>query len=173
MANQATAQIDASAAGSNQVLTFTLGNETYGVDILRVQEIRGYSPVPPIPQAPAHVLGVLNLRGSIVPIVDLRMRFNLERAEYTPLTVIIVLSVESSVGRRDFGVVVAGVSHVIDVPKGDVKPAPELGAQVNTEFIAGLAAVSGRMVMLLDIDRLIGGGGGGGGWWGARCAPGW
>ncbi len=142
--------------GSNQVLTFTLGNETYGVDILRVQEIRGWSPVTRIPQSPAHVLGVLNLRGSIVPIVDLRMRFNLERAEYTPLTVIIVLSVESAVGRRDFGLVVDGVSDVMDVPHAEVKPAPELGAQVSTEFIAGLAAVSGRMLMLLDIDRLIG-----------------
>jgi purine-binding chemotaxis protein CheW len=144
-------------AGSNQVLTFTLGNATYGVDILRVQEIRGWSPVTRIPQSPAHVLGVLNLRGSIVPIVDLRMRFNLERAEYTPLTVIIVLSVQSAVGRRDFGVVVDGVSDVIDVAVGDVKPAPELGTQVNTEFISGLAAVSGRMLMLLDIDQLIGG----------------
>jgi purine-binding chemotaxis protein CheW len=144
------------AAGSNQVLTFTLGNETYGVDILRVQEIRGWSPVTRIPQSPPHILGVLNLRGSIVPIVDLRMRFNLERAEYTPLTVIIVLSVESAVGRRDFGVVVDGVSDVIDVPSGDVKPAPDLGAKVSTEFIEGLAAVSGRMLMLLDIDQLIG-----------------
>src|SRR3569623_1518423 len=102
-------------AGSHQVLTFVLGNETYGVDILRVQEIRGWSAVTKIPHAPSHVLGVLNLRGSIVPIVDLRMRFSLDRAEYTPLTVIIVLSVESAVGRRDFGVVVDGVSDVIDV----------------------------------------------------------
>ncbi len=143
--------------GSRQVLTFTLGEETYGVDILRVQEIRGYSTVTRIPQAPAHVLGVLNLRGSIVPIVDMRMRFNLDRAEYTPLTVIIVLSVESPAGRRDIGVVVDGVSDVIDVAVAEIKPAPELGAQVSTEFIQGLAAVSGRMVMLLDIDRLIGG----------------
>jgi len=148
-----------SAAASNQVLTFTLGEETYGVDILRVQEIRGWSPVTRIPQAPPHVLGVLNLRGSIVPIVDLRMRFNLDRAEYTPLTVIIVLSVESAVGRRDFGVVVDGVSDVVDVAVSDVKPAPEFGEQiqVSTEFIEGLTAVSDRMVMLLDIDRLIGG----------------
>jgi purine-binding chemotaxis protein CheW len=144
-------------AGSHQVLTFTLGEETYGVDILRVQEIRGYSTVTRIPQAPAHVLGVLNLRGSIVPIVDMRMRFNLAQAEYTALTVIIVLSVESPVGRRDFGVVVDGVSDVIDVATSDIKPAPELGEQVSTEFIEGLAAVSGRMVMLLDIDTLIGG----------------
>jgi purine-binding chemotaxis protein CheW len=144
-------------AGSKQVLTFTLGDETYGVDILRVQEIRGWSPVTRIPQAPTHVLGVLNLRGSIVPIVDMRMRFSLERAEYTPLTVIIVLSVQSSIGRRDFGVVVDGVSDVIDVPTADVKDAPEMGEHVSTEFIEGLAAVSGRMVMLLDIDHLIGG----------------
>ena len=144
-------------AASHQVLTFTLGEETYGVDILRVQEIRGYSTVTRIPQAPAHVLGVLNLRGSIVPIVDMRMRFSLDRAEYTPLTVIIVLSVESHAGRRDIGVVVDGVSDVIDVAAADIKPAPELGEQVNTEFIEGLAAVSGRMVMLLDIDKLIGG----------------
>src|SRR5688500_3253958 len=144
-------------ADSNQVLTFTLGEETYGVDILRVQEIRGWSPVTRIPQSQPHVLGVLNLRGSIVPIVDLRMRFSLPRAEYTPLTVIIVLSVESPQGRRDFGVVVDGVSDVIDVPTQDVKDAPDMGAHVSTEFIEGLAAVSGRMVMLLDIDQLIGG----------------
>ncbi|MFL6550628.1 MAG: chemotaxis protein CheW [Povalibacter sp.] len=153
VAESRNAAVDAS---SHQVLTFTLGDETYGVDILRVQEIRGYSTVTRIPQAPAHVLGVLNLRGSIVPIVDMRMRFNLDRAEYTPLTVIIVLSVESAAGRRDIGVVVDGVSDVIDVASADIKPAPELGAQVSTEFIAGLAAVSGRMVMLLDIDTLIG-----------------
>ena len=146
----------ASATGSKQVLTFTLGEETYGVDILRVQEIRGWAPVTRIPQSQAHVLGVLNLRGSIVPIVDLRMRFSLPRAEYTPLTVIIVLSVDSPQGRRDFGVVVDGVSDVVDVALAEIKPAPELGAQANTEFIAGLAAVSGRMVMLLDIDQLIG-----------------
>ena len=152
-------QANAAAIGAatKQVLTFTLGDETYGVDILRVQEIRGWAPVTRIPQAQAHVLGVLNLRGSIVPIVDLRMRFELPRAEYTPLTVIIVLSVESPQGRRDFGLVVDGVSDVIDVALGDVKQAPDLGQQANTEFIAGLAAVSGRMVMLLDIDRLIGG----------------
>jgi purine-binding chemotaxis protein CheW len=148
---------EAITAASNQVLTFTLGDETYGVDILRVQEIRGWSPVTRIPQAPAHVLGVLNLRGSIVPIVDLRMRFNLERAEYTALTVIIVLSVESPMGRRDFGLVVDGVSDVIDVPAVEIKPPPEFGEQVSTEFIEGLAAVSGRMLMLLDIDKLIGG----------------
>jgi len=156
MSSQASEPASSGEGSSYQVLTFTLGHETYGVDILRVQEIRGYSTVTRIPQAPSHVLGVLNLRGSIVPIVDMRMRFNLERAEYTPLTVIIVLSVESHSGRRDFGVVVDGVSDVIDVSSADIKPAPELGAHVSTEFIEGLASVAGRMVMLLDIDQLIG-----------------
>jgi len=142
--------------GSHQVLTFVLGNETYGVDILRVQEIRGWSAVTKIPHAPSHVLGVLNLRGSIVPIVDLRMRFSLDRAEYTTVTVIIVVSVMSAAGRRDFGVVVDGVSDVVDVDTAEVKAAPELGAKGATDYIRGLVPVSERMVVLLDIDRLIG-----------------
>lgn len=143
-------------AGAYQVLTFVLGGETYGVDILRVQEIRGWSAVTKIPHAPSHVLGVLNLRGSIVPIVDLRMRFSLERAEYTAITVIIVLSVISGSQRRDFGVVVDGVSDVVDVKGAEVKSAPELGSRSATEHIRGLVQVSDRMVVLLDIDRLIG-----------------
>jgi purine-binding chemotaxis protein CheW len=143
------------AEGSHQVLTFVLGSETYGVDILRVQEIRGWSAVTKIPHAPAHVLGVLNLRGSIVPIVDLRMRFSLDRVDYTAVTVIIVVSVMSAAGRRDFGVVVDGVSDVVDVNTAEVKAAPDLGAQGATDYIRGLVPVSERMVVLLDIDRLI------------------
>jgi purine-binding chemotaxis protein CheW len=142
---------------SHQVLTFVLGNETYGVDILRVQEIRGWSAVTKIPHAPSHILGVLNLRGSIVPIVDLRMRFSLDRVEYTTVTVIIVVSVKSAAGRRDFGVVVDGVSDVVDVNNAEVKPAPELGSSGATDYIRGLVPVAERMVVLLDIDRLIAG----------------
>lgn len=141
---------------SRQVLTFVLGEETYGVDILRVQEIRGWSAVTKIPNAPPHVLGVLNLRGSIVPIVDLRMRFALERVDYTTITVIIVMSVVTSSGRRDFGVVVDGVSDVVDVNSADVKPAPELGDRSATDYLLGLATIAERMVVLLDIDKLIG-----------------
>ncbi len=147
----------ANAVGErSQVLTFVLGSETYGVDILRVQEIRGWSAVTKIPHAPRHVLGVLNLRGSIVPVVDLRMRFALERAEYTAVTVIIVMSVACAAGRRDFGVVVDGVSDVVDVNPADVKDAPDLGSKAATEYIRGLVPVAERMVVLLDIDRLIG-----------------
>ena len=154
--NGATKETTASSE-SFQVLTFILGNESYGVDILRVQEIRGWSTVTKIPHAPAYVLGVLNLRGSIVPIVDLRMRFNLDRAEYTAVTVIIVLSVNSPAGRREIGVVVDGVSDVVDVNANDVKPAPELGDRTATDYIRGLVSVADRMVVLLDIDKLIGG----------------
>lgn len=140
---------------TKQMLTFVLGDETYGVDILRVQEIRGWQPVTRIPQSPRHVLGVLNLRGSIVPIVDLRMRLDFDSAEYTAVTVIIVMSIQSAHGRRDVGVVVDAVSDVVNVPTHEVKPAPDLGSQVNTEYIQGLATIAERMVMLLDIDRLI------------------
>jgi purine-binding chemotaxis protein CheW len=140
---------------TKQMLTFVLGEETYGVDILRVQEIRGWQPVTRIPQSPRHVLGVLNLRGSIVPIVDLRMRLDFDSAEYTAVTVIIVLSIQSAHGRRDVGVVVDAVSDVVNVQAGEVKPAPDLGSQVNMEYIQGLATIAERMVMLLDIDRLI------------------
>ena len=157
MATNATSTQDGVAPGSHQVLTFVLGGETYGVDILRVQEIRGWSSVTKIPHAPPHVLGVLNLRGSIVPIVDMRMQFNLERAEYTAVTVIIVLSVQSPRGPRDFGLVVDGVSDVVDVDSAQVKAAPDLGSRAATEHIRGLMPIGDRMVVLLDIDRLISG----------------
>src|SRR5438552_18994064 len=128
--------------GSHQVLTFVLGKETYGVAILRVQEIRGWSAVTKIPHAPPHVLGVLNLRGSIVPIVDLRMRFSLDRAEYTTVTVIIVVSVISAAGgRRDFGVVVDGVSDVVDVDTAEVKASSDLVSKAATDYIRRLVPV--------------------------------
>lgn len=153
----AAAPVGAAAnATSQQILTFSLGAETYGVEILRVQEIRGFSTVTRIPQAPPHVLGVLNLRGTVVPIIDLRMRFALAEVAYTALTVIIVLSVEGGSGRRNFGLVVDGVSDVMDLAADAVRPAPEFGSQINTDFIRGLATIGQSMVMLLDIDRLIG-----------------
>jgi len=141
---------------SRQVLTFVLGSETYGVDILRVQEIRGWSTVTTIPDAPPHVLGVLNLRGSIVPIIDLRKRFSLQHAQYTGLTVIIVLSVNAPAGRHDFGIVVDAVSEVVSLQSDALRPTPDLGCRAATEHILGLASLAERMVVLLDIDRLIG-----------------
>ena len=143
-------------SNSRQVLTFCLGAETYGVDILRVQEIRGWTPVTRIPKSPTHVLGVLNLRGSIVPILDLRVRFSLERAEFTPLTVIIVLSIMTPTGRSEFGLVVDSVSDVVDISIDDLKETPNLGGKLNADFIQCLATVSDRMLILLDVDALVG-----------------
>jgi purine-binding chemotaxis protein CheW len=149
-------QPDGVPPASRQVLTFCLGAETYGVDILRVQEIRGWSPVTRIPKSPAHVLGVLNLRGSIVPILDLRVRFSLETAEFTPLTVIIVLSIMTPTGRSEFGLVVDSVSDVVDISVNDLKDTPNLGGKLNANFIQSLATVADRMLILLDVDALIG-----------------
>jgi purine-binding chemotaxis protein CheW len=138
-----------------QFLTFILDNEAYGVEILRVQEIKGWTPVTRIPNTPEYMQGVLNLRGTIVPIVDMRMRFNLEQIEYTPITVIIVLSVKSDNGERVIGLVVDSVSDVIDVNAEDIKATPDFGTTLNTEFINGLATSAEHMVMLLDVDKLL------------------
>lgn len=149
------AALETTTAKLQQVLTFTLAGENFGVDILRVHEIRGWSRVTQIPETPPHVLGVLNLRGAIVPIVDLRMRLGLERAEYTPLTVVVVLSVEAPTGRRDFGIVVDSVQDVTDLTAEQLNDTPSLGAEVNTDFIHALASIGDRMVMLLDVDHLL------------------
>jgi purine-binding chemotaxis protein CheW len=143
-------------AATQQVLTFVIGEATYGIDIPCVQEIRGWSPVTRLPQAPADVLGVLNLRGAIVPVLDLRLKFACATVQYSPITVIIVVSVMSAKGPRDFGMVVDGVSDVIDIAPQDVRPAPELGASASSACIRGLIPIAGHMVILLDIDRLIG-----------------
>lgn len=144
------------AAATSQVLTFVIGEATYGIDIPCVQEIRGWSAVTRLPQAPADVLGVLNLRGAIVPVLDLRLKFGSANVQYLPTTVIVVVSVMSAKGPRDFGMVVDGVSDVIDIAPQDVKPAPDLGASASSACIRGLIPVAGHMVILLDIDLLIG-----------------
>lgn len=148
--------IDASRGGLRQLLTFLLGAETFGVDILGVREIRGWSPVTKIPHSPDEILGVLNLRGTIVPIVDLRRLFRLPRADYEATTVVIVLTVDSPTGRREAGVVVDGVSEVIDVDAARLRPPPDLGALVATDYVSGLMPDGDRMVILIDINRLLG-----------------
>ncbi|MEZ2419922.1 chemotaxis protein CheW [Luteibacter sp. RCC_6_2] len=134
-----------------QYLTVNLGSEEYGVDILAVREIRGWTPVTRIPQAPSYVLGVLNLRGAIVPVLDLRLRFGLASEEYTATTVCVIVMVAG----RQFGVVVDAVSDVIDVLPAAVRPVPDMGTTVDTEYLKGLTSVGERMVLLLDVDRLL------------------
>ncbi|HEC13764.1 MAG TPA: chemotaxis protein CheW [Acidiferrobacteraceae bacterium] len=140
-----------------QFLTFTLADESYGVDILRVQEIKGWVPVTQVPNAPVYVQGVLNLRGVIVPIIDLRAWFNLEKIDHTPITVIIVMSVKNENGNRIIGIVADAVSDVLDIKHADIKPSPDFGAtiEVNTDFLNGIATVNDQMVMLLDTDKML------------------
>lgn len=139
-----------------QFLSFTLGDEEYGVDILRVQEIRSWEPVSRIPNVPDYEKGVVNLRGAIVPIIDLRERFGLGHLQYSALTVVVVLQMLTEEGQtRVMGVVVDSVSDVIDVNKETIQNAPNFGTKVSTEFINGLASVNERMVMLLDVEKLL------------------
>ncbi len=140
-----------------QFLTFLMGETEYGVDILRVQEIRGWENTTPIPNAPHHVKGVINLRGTIVPIIDLREKFSFDSLEYGPLTVVIVLRViNEKKGERIMGIVVDAVSDVYQIKSDEIKSAPDLGADMTTEFIVGLVDVKESMVILLDIDELLG-----------------
>ena len=139
------------AADTLQQLTFNLAGEEYGVDILTVREIRGWSRVTRIPQTPDYLLGVLNLRGAIVPIMDLRLRFGLERESYGDNTVMIIVAVDE----RLFGIVVDAVSDVVDIDPAAIKPVPDMGAVVDTRYLKGLATHVERMVMLLDVEKLM------------------
>jgi len=142
-----------SEVGVREYLTFTLGAEEYGVDILKVQEIRGYDAVTRIPDAPDFIKGVINLRGTIVPVVDMRLKFKLGRAEYNEFTVMIILNI----ARRVVGMVVDGVSDVMQLTTEQIRPAPEFGATINTRYITGLGTLDNRMLILVDIERLMSG----------------
>jgi purine-binding chemotaxis protein CheW len=147
-----TAAVDASARASAEFLTFRLGAEEYGIDILRVQEIRSFEKPTRIANAPPHILGVVNLRGVIVPVVDLRIKLGCERVEYNNLTVVIVLNVKG----RVVGVVVDSVSDVIELAREQIRTAPEMAsATVDTAFITGIATVNERMLIVMDIEALV------------------
>jgi purine-binding chemotaxis protein CheW len=140
---------------TEQYLTFILSGEEYGVDILRVQEIKGWDAVTQIPNTPKYVRGVINLRGTIVPIIDLRARFGMEHLEYGPTTVVIVLKVETSNSSRIMGIVVDGVSDVYNMQRGDIKPAPDFGTGIDTSFVKGLSTVQDKMIIIIDIDFML------------------
>src|SRR5512142_204064 len=136
---------------TREVLVFVLGREEYGVDILKVQEIRGYEKVTPIPAAPDYLKGVVNLRGTIVPVIDMRVKFGMPDPRYDTFTVVIILRL----AHRTIGIVVDAVSDVVALAPGEVKPAPQLGTVVDASFIAGLGTQNDRMVLLLDIEKLL------------------
>jgi purine-binding chemotaxis protein CheW len=137
---------------SNEFLTFRLGTEEYGMEILKVQEIRGYDSITQIANAPEFIKGVVNLRGIIVPIVDMRIKFKLGSVEYDEFTVVIILNVSG----RVMGIVVDGVSDVISLDLDQMRPTPEFGSVIDTEYIMGLGTVEDRMLILVDIEKLMG-----------------
>ena len=141
----------ANEASAGEYLTFVLGTEEYGIEILKVQEIRGYDAVTKIANTPDFIKGVINLRGTIAPIVDLRVRFNLGKVEYTEFTVVIIINIAN----RIMGIVVDGVSDVIALTAGQIRPVPDLVATIDTKYLLGLGTVDERMLILVDIERLM------------------
>ncbi|MDQ2819461.1 MAG: chemotaxis protein CheW [Pseudomonadota bacterium] len=137
-------------AGS-EFLAFTLGSEEYGIDILKVQEIRGYEAVTRIANAPEFIKGVINLRGIIIPVVDMRIKFKLGTPVYDQFTVVIILNI----GGRIMGMVVDSVSDVTTLMPDQIKPAPEMGTAFNSDYMIGLGTIDERMLILMDIDKLM------------------
>ena len=143
---------DGMSGGAREYLTFRLGEEEYGIDILKVQEIRGYEQPTRIANAPEFIKGVVNLRGTIVPIVDMRLRFNCSEVEYNAFTVVIILNLRN----RVVGIVVDSVSDVMELPADAVRPAPDIESAIDSGCILGLGSVGERMLILLDIEKLMG-----------------
>ncbi|MEY2685796.1 MAG: hypothetical protein RJA09_2941 [Pseudomonadota bacterium] len=148
---RAKASADSASQGSAEFLTFRLGAEEYGIDILRVQEIRSYEEPTRIANSPHFIKGVVNLRGVIVPVVDLRIKLGCEKVEYNGFTVVIVLNVKG----RVVGAVVDSVSDVLELPRDQIKPSPDMNSSVDTAFITGIASVAERMLILMDIEALM------------------
>jgi purine-binding chemotaxis protein CheW len=140
-----------SAEPADEYLTFALGEEEYGVEILKVQEIRGYDTVTRLPDAPDYIKGVINLRGTIVPVIDMRLKFRLAKVEYNALTVMIVLNVAD----RVVGMVVDSVSDVIQLEAEQIRPVPDIGSAIDRQFITGIGTRGERMLILLEIERLM------------------
>jgi len=135
----------------DEFLTFRLGGEEYGIEILKVQEIRGYDSITQIANAPEFIKGVVNLRGIIVPIIDMRIKFRLGTADYDQFTVVIILNVAG----RVMGIVVDGVSDVLTLEAEQMRPTPGFGSVIDTEYIMGLGTVEERMLILIDIEKLM------------------
>jgi purine-binding chemotaxis protein CheW len=134
-----------------QYLTFWLNNQEYGLDLLRVREIRGFTAITAIPNMPAHIKGVMNLRGAVLPVVDLRLKFNMPEKEYSKFTVIII----ARSGEKSVGLVVDSVSDVLSIPVQQVNPPPDFGTAVDRNFVLGLLKASDRLSILLDLDKLL------------------
>lgn len=136
-------------------LTFTLAEEEYGIGILKIKEIIGMMPITPVPQTPEFVKGVINLRGKVIPVVDLRLRFGMEEIGYTERTCIIVVEIAGEIGTVQTGIVVDSVSEVMNIKGADIEDAPSFGANLETDYILGMAKMEGAVKILLDIDKVL------------------
>jgi len=136
-------------------LTFTLAEEEYGIGILKIKEIIGMMPITTVPRTPEFVKGVINLRGKVIPVMDLRLRFGMEEIDYTERTCIVVVEIEGTSGTVMIGVVVDSVSEVLNIKGEDVEETPTFGSKMNTEYILGMAKMEGGVKILLDIDRVL------------------
>jgi purine-binding chemotaxis protein CheW len=140
----------------NKYLTFTLGNEEYGVPVLKVREIIKVMDITQVPQVPPHVLGVINLRGKVIPVIDLRRKFGFPSLEYSDRTCIVVADVDLAPGTAMMGIVVDSVSDVLSVTDAEIDQTPDFGGQNTTDYVLGLAKVKGTVKILLDLDRVLG-----------------
>lgn len=138
-----------------QYLTFMLGNEVFAIGILAIKEIIEYHELTTVPMMPDSIRGVINLRGAVVPVMDLSLRFGRAPQEVTKRTCIVIIEREGEGQREDLGVVVDAVNAVLDIPAGDIEPAPAFGARIRSEYIRGLGKVNGKFVILLDVDRVL------------------
>ncbi|RZB34952.1 MAG: purine-binding chemotaxis protein CheW [Desulfobacteraceae bacterium Eth-SRB1] len=145
----------AQAGREGKYLTFSLADEEYGVGILKIKEIIGMMPITTVPQTPEFVKGVINLRGKVIPVIDLRLRFSMEETDYTERTCIIVVDLKSRGADVLIGVVVDSVSEVLNIKADDIEDTPTFGTSLNTDYILGMAKIGGRVKILLDIDRVL------------------
>jgi len=136
-------------------LTFSLADEEYGIGILKIKEIIGMMPVTTVPQTPKFVKGVINLRGKVIPVIDLRLRFGMESIDYTERTCIIVVEIDGTVGTVQIGIVVDSVSEVLNIKGEDIEDTPTFGTKLDTNYILGMAKMEGGVKILLDIDRVL------------------
>ena len=151
--NEIKKEVNSTVSESREYLTFRLENEEYGIDILKVQEIRGYEPPTRIANAPEFIKGVVNLRGTIVPIVDMRVRFKCDSVKYDSFTVVIILNLRS----RVVGIVVDSVSDVMEIAAANMQAAPDIESAIDSSCISGIGSVNERMLILLDIESLMSG----------------
>ena len=155
-AEQMDQAVKAMADREGKYLTFELANEEYGIGILKVKEIIGMMPVTSVPQTPEFLKGVINLRGKVIPVVDLRLKFGMEEMDYTERTCIIVVEIERGNSFILIGIIVDSVSEVLNIKNEEIEAAPTLGAKANTDYILGIAKMEGGVKVLLDIDRVLG-----------------